>query len=153
MNFQIGVVQMAAQKNEATVRTWLEEAWNKGNIDEQAHIFSPSYTWAELPPPFGTGSEGLLKFVRAFRAAFPDLHWTIEDVITNDDKVVWRVVATGTQQAEFMGIPATGKSVKVGAIIISRFENDLWCEDWVCWDQFGMMQQLGVIPMPGAGVA
>ncbi len=73
MNFQIGVVQMAAQKNEATVRTWLEEAWNKGNIDEQAHIFSPSYTWAELPPPFGTGSEGLLKFVRAFRAAFPDL--------------------------------------------------------------------------------
>ncbi len=100
---------MAATKNEATVRTWLEEAWNKGNIDEHAHIFSPSYTFPELPPPFGTGSEGLLKFVRAFRAAFPDLHWTIEDVITNDDKVVWRVVATGTQQAEFMGIPATGK--------------------------------------------
>jgi len=44
MHFQIGVVQMAAQKNEATVRTWLEEAWNNGNIDEQAHIFSPSYT-------------------------------------------------------------------------------------------------------------
>jgi len=106
-----------------------------------------------LPPPFGTGSAGLLKFVRAFRAAFPDLHWTIEDVITNDDKVVWRVVATGTHQAELMGIPATGKSIKVGAIIISRFENDLWCEDWVCWDQFGMLQQLGVIAMPGAAVA
>src|SRR5258707_8426143 len=94
------------------------------------------------------GSEGLLKFGRAFRAAFPDLHWTIEDVITNDDKVVWRVVATGTHQAELMGIPATGKSIKVGAIIISRFENDLWREDWVSWDQLGMLQQLGVIPVP-----
>jgi predicted ester cyclase len=47
-----------------------------------------------------------------------------------------------------MGIPATGKSIKVAAIIISRFENGLWREDHVCWDQLGMLQQLGVIPMP-----
>ena len=144
---------MSAEKNEATVRTWLEEAWNNGNIDGQAHIFSPSYTWAELPEAFGTGSEGLLNFVRAFRAAFPDLHWTFEDVIANDDKVVWRVVATGTQRGEFMGIPATGRSFKSQAIIISRFENGLWREDNVAWDQFGMLQQLGVIPAPGAAVA
>ena len=47
-----------------------------------------------------------------------------------------------------MGMPATGKSFKVQAIIISRFENGLWHEDWVSWDQLGMLQQLGVIPMP-----
>jgi steroid delta-isomerase-like uncharacterized protein len=144
---------MSAEKNEATVRTWLEEAWNKGNVDGQAHIFAPSYSWAEMPPGFGTGSQGLLNFVRAFREAFPDLHWRIEDVIAKDDKVVWRAVATGTHRAEFLGIPATGKSFKAGAIIISRFENDLWREDAVSWDQFGMLQQLGVIPMPQAGVA
>ena len=139
---------MSAEKNEATVRTWVEEAWNNGNIDGQAHIFSPSYTWAELPPAFGSGSAGLLNFVRGFRAAFPDLHFAIEDVVTNDDKVVWACVGTGTQRGEFMGIPATGKSIKVPAIIISRFENGLWREDRVCWDQFGMLQQLGVVSMP-----
>jgi len=147
-NFQTGAEQMSAEKNEATVRTWVEEAWNNGNIDGQAHIFSPSYTWADLPPVFGTGSEGVLNFVRGFRAAFPDLHFAIEDVVTNDDKVVWRCVGTGTHRGEFMGIPATEKSIKVQAIIISRFENGLWREDWVCWDQFGMLQQLGVISTP-----
>ena len=139
---------MSAEKNEATVRTWLEEAWNKGKIDSQAAIFSPSYSWAELPLALGSGAQGLLNFVRAFRAAFPDLHWEIEDLITKDDTVVWRVVGTGTHQAEFMGIPATAKSFKAGGIIISRFENGLWREDHVCWDQLGMLQQLGVIPTP-----
>lgn len=139
---------MSAEENEATVRTWLDEAWNKGNVDGQAHIFSPSYSWADLPAAFGTGAEGLMTFVRAFRAAFPDLHFTLEEVITNEDKVVWRVVGTGTHRGDFMGIPATGKGIEVPAIIISRFEDGLWREDHVCWDQLGMLQQLGVIPTP-----
>jgi steroid delta-isomerase-like uncharacterized protein len=137
---------MSAKKNEATVRTWLEEAFNKGYIDDQAHIFSPSYTWPELPPVFPKGPKGLLDFVRAFRAGFPDLRFVIEDVVSNDDRVVWRAIGTGTHRGDFMGIPATGKAIKVQAIIMSRFEDGLWKEDRVCWDQFGMMQQLGVIP-------
>lgn len=151
-NFQIGEEQMSAEQNEATVRTWVDEAWNKGNVDGQAHIFSSAYTWPELPPIFGAGSQALLNFVRAFRAAFPDLHFEIEDVVANDDKVVWRCVGTGTQRAEFMGIPATGKSIRVQAIIMSRFEDGLWAEDRVCWDQLGMLQQLGVIPASEAAV-
>jgi steroid delta-isomerase-like uncharacterized protein len=106
-----------------------------------------------LPLVFGTGSEALLSFVRGFRAAFPDLHFAIEDVVTNDDKVVWRCVGTGTQRGEFMGIPATGKTIEVPAIIMSRFENGLWREDHVCWDQLRMLQQLGVMPTQEATVA
>lgn len=144
---------MPAEQNEATVRTWCEEAWNKGNVESQAHIFAPDYTWAELPPPFGTDSKGLMSFVEAFRAAFPDLHFSLEDMVSNGEKVVWRVEGGGTQRGEFMGIPPTGRSFKVSAIIISRFENGLWREDHVCWDRLGMLQQLGVIPMPEAAVA
>lgn len=55
---------MGAAENEGIVRRWVDEAWNNGKIDGQARIFSPGYTWAELPPVFGTGSEGLLNFVR-----------------------------------------------------------------------------------------
>lgn len=136
---------MSAEQNEATVRTWVKEAWNNGNIDAQAGRFSPAYSWAELPPPFGTGMRALFDFVRAFRAAFPDLRFEVQDVVSSGDKVAWRAVGTGTQQGEFMGIPATGKSIDVQAIIMSRFDNGLWAEDHVCWDQFRMLQQLGVI--------
>lgn len=139
---------MSAAQNETMVRTWVDQAWNQGRVDEQAHIFSPSYAWAELPPIAGTGAQGLMNFVRGFRAAFPDLKFVIEDVVANESQVVWRAVGTGTQRGDFMGIPATGKSINVQAIIMSRFEDGLWAEDHVCWDQFGMMQQLGVIPTP-----
>src|SRR5581483_5815650 len=123
---EIGAQPMSAERNEAIVRTWLEEAWNKGNVDEQAHIFSPSYTWLTLPAPYGTGAKGLLNFVRGFRAAFPDAHWNLEEVVASGDKVAWRVTTSGTHTGEFMGMPATGKSFNVGAIIISRFEDGLW---------------------------
>ncbi len=137
---------MSAAQNEATVRTWVDRAWNHGHIDEQTHIYSPSYSWPELPAVAGTGVQGLMNFVRAFRAAFPDLKFVIQDLVADENHVVWRAVGTGTQQGELMGISATGKSINVQAIIMSRFENGLWAEDHVCWDQFGMMQQLGVIP-------
>ena len=137
---------MSAEIHEAVVRTWVEEAWNRGNTDGQAHIFAPDYEWDELPPPFGRGSAGLLSFVQGFRAAFPDLHFEIAQVVSNDDTVVWRARGSGTQRGEFMGIPATGKSFSVQAIIMSRFESGLWREDHVCWDRLGMLEQLGVIP-------
>src|SRR2546423_2089631 len=94
----IGVSDMGATENEATVRRWVDEAWNSGRIDGQRPIFSPAYTWAELPAPFGTGSTGLMNFVGAFRAAFPDLHFNIEDVVSSGDKVVWRATGSGTQR-------------------------------------------------------
>lgn len=143
---------MSAQQNEATVRRWVDEAWNSGNIDGQAHLFSPSYSWVDLPAAFGSGSQALLAFVRGFRSAFPDLHFSIEDMVSDENKVAWRVIGTGTQRGEFMGIPATGKAINVPAIIVSRFENGMWAEDHVCWDQLAMLQQLGVISLPmGAG--
>jgi steroid delta-isomerase-like uncharacterized protein len=137
---------MSAERNEATVRTWVEEAWNRGNVEGQRAIFSPAYAWPELPEVFGKGAEALLQFVLTFRAGFPDLRFEIEDVVAAGDMVVWRATGTGTHRAEFMGIPATSRSINVQAIIMSRFENGLWREDHVCWDQFGMLQQLGVIP-------
>lgn len=144
---------MSAEKNEAIVRTWLEEAWNRGNVEEQAHVFSPSYSWLELPEPYGTGSTGLMDFVRGFRSAFPDAQWNLEEVVSSGDKVAWRVRTSGTHRGEFMGIPATERSFNVEAIIISRFEDGLWREDHVSWDRLGMLEQLGVIPTPEAAVA
>jgi predicted ester cyclase len=64
-------------------------------------------------------------------AAFPDLHMEPEDVLVSGDKAVARAKATGTHQGEFMGMPATGKSVEVELIDIMRFGDDnLVCEHW-----------------------
>jgi predicted ester cyclase len=75
-----------------------------------------------------------------------------EDVLVSGEKVVARVRATGTQQGEFMGLPATGKSVDVQLIDIIRFgEDGLAHEHWGAFDALGMMQQLGAIAAPAAG--
>jgi len=82
-----------------------------------------------------------------YRAGFPDLHMEPEDVLASGDKVVARVMATGTHQGEFMGMPASGKTVNVQLIDIIRFDDDgLAREHWGVVDLMTMMQQLGAIP-------
>lgn len=82
-----------------------------------------------------------------YRAAFPDLRMEPQDVLASGDKVVARARATGTNQGEFMGMPATGRSVDVQLIDIIRFGDDgLAREHWGVFDALGMMQQLGAIP-------
>jgi predicted ester cyclase len=78
----------------------------------------------------------------------PDLHLTIEEMVAEGDKVVWRLTGTGPHRGDFMGIPATQRSITVPGIVITRFEGGKWAEDFALWDQLGMLQQLGVIPTP-----
>ena len=81
--------------------------------------------------------------------AFPDLHLTIEDLIAEGDKVVWRLNSKGTHKGPFMGIPATGKTASITGIVIFRLENSRIMEGWVNIDTLGLLQQLGVIPVQG----
>ena len=82
-----------------------------------------------------------------YRAAFPDLRMDAEDVIASGDKVVVRARATGTHKGEFMGMPATGKSIDVQLIDIMGLGDDgLAHEHWGVVDALAMMQQLGVVP-------
>jgi predicted ester cyclase len=77
------------------------------------------------------------------------LHFTVEDIIAEGDKVVARLTARGTQQGEFMGIPPTGKRATVTAIDINRMVGGKSVEHWLEMDTLGLLQQLGVVPMPG----
>ena len=80
-------------------------------------------------------------------AAFPDLRMAVEDVVADRAKVVARVRYTGTQQGEFQGMPATGKSVDIQLIDVFRFAEDGRVgEHWGVIDLLAMMQQLGVVP-------
>src|SRR5439155_303645 len=94
------------------------------------------------------GPEGFKQVVTIYRTAFPDLHITIEDQVTEGDLVAGRFVARGTHHGELMGIPPPGKAVTVTGIDLSRYRAGKMVEYFEVFDALGMMQQLGVIPAP-----
>ena len=141
---------MLSETNKTVSRRFLEEVWNKGNlavlneIIAKDHVDSGPGTLPGLP----TGPEGSKQLVTVYRNAFPDIHFTIDEQIAEGDKVVTRWTGHGTHQGELAGIPATGKSSTVTGINVDRVVNGKIAESWGIFDQFGMMQQLGVIPTP-----
>jgi len=97
------------------------------------------------------GIENYKQHVSEFSSAFPDLHFTIDDMVAEGDKVAVRVTATGTNKGAFRGIPPTNKKVTVSMIQIDRIVEGKFVEGWSRYDTLGLMQQLGLIPTPGKG--
>ena len=125
----------------------LYELISAGDIDGFGEHVADEFVEHEETPGFEPSKEGVKQLFHMYRAAFPDLRMETEDVLVDGDKAVARVRATGTHQGEFMGMPATGKSVDVQVIDIMRFGDDgLVHEHWGLFDALGMMQQLGAIP-------
>ena len=91
--------------------------------------------------------DALKQFVSTTIIAFPDIHFTINDQISEDDKVATRWTFRGTHQGEFMGVTATGKEITVSGVNISRHSNGKYVEDWGNWDGLGALQQLGAYPL------
>ena len=136
------------ESNKTILRRFFEELFNTGDLSVADEIVAVNYVNHNPAPGETPGREGLKAFVTHLRTAFPDIHFTVEDQIAEGDKVVTRFSVAGTQQGEFAGIPATGKSVSVTAINIHRVTGGQIHEAWFNWDALGMMQQLGVVPTP-----
>jgi predicted ester cyclase len=112
-------------------------------IDE---LVEPAATIRTPLPGDATGAEVLKHVWAVLLRAFPDLHLTVEDLIGEEDKVVARIVVTGTHLGEYMGMEPTGKSIAYDEIFIFRFANGRVVETWGVVDVFSQMRQLGVIP-------
>jgi len=97
-------------------------------------------------PGDATGADVLKQVWAVLLRAFPDLHLTVEDLIGEEDKVVARIVVTGTHLGDYTGIEPTGKSIAYEEIFIFRFANGRVVETWGVVDVFSQMKQLGVIP-------
>ena len=120
---------------------------NAGDIDGFGRQLAGNFVEHNEIPGIPPTKAGVLQYFQIMIRAFPDLRMDVQDVIASGDKAVARVRVTGTQQGEFMGIPATGKSAAVDLIDITRFGDDgLAREHWGVVDMLAMMQQLGVIP-------
>ena len=120
---------------------------NSGDIDGFGALLAEDFVEHEETPGLAPTKEGVLQFFRIYLADFPDLRMEPQDVLPSGDKVAIRVRATGTHQGDFMGMPATGRTIDLQLIDITRFGDDgLAYEHWGVIDTMAMMQQLGVVP-------
>ena len=103
--------------------------------------------WVENPlaPGQGPGRDGYKPVVAFFRTAFPDVHFTLEDILVSGNKVTVRTRVTGTHQGLFLGVAATGRSVTFTTIDIHRVAGERIVESWHIEDFFGLYQQLTAI--------
>ena len=110
-------------------------------------FINPNCVDHALPPGMPAGIEGSKQFIGMYLTAFPDLHFTVEDMIAEGDKVVARLTTQGTQTGPFLGIPPTGKHTSIGCIDINRMAGGKIVEHWLEMDTLGLLQQLGAIPV------
>ncbi len=139
---------MSTEQNKKRIERWIEGAWNNGDLAVADEMYTADYVVHDPGAGPIRGREALKQFVTMFRTAFPDIHVSLEDVIAEGDKLVWRYTLRGTHKGEFMGIAPTGKPVILTGCLFSRFVGDRVVEDWNHYDALGMMQQLGAIPAP-----
>ncbi|MEX3845812.1 MULTISPECIES: ester cyclase [unclassified Paraburkholderia] len=131
------------------VRAFIEEVLNQGQIDAAERFFWEDMVEQVPFPGQGPGIEGLKEVVRGMRAAFPDMHWRVEEQLTEGDRVLTRFEWTGTHRGAFLGVDATGRSVKVWGMVIDRFQDGRIKETRLLMDTLGLMIQLGAVPPPG----
>jgi len=135
---------MSTEDNKALVRRLYAEVMGKGNMAEADELLSTNYV-EHLPVPT-PGREGLKQLVMMVLSAFPDIHPTVEDAVAEGDRVAVRIVARGTHQNAFMGIPPSGKAVEWREMHIYRVVGGKIVEHWGEIDQLGLLQQIGAIP-------
>lgn len=143
---------MSTEDNKAAVHRVFEEVWNQGKVAVLDELCAPNFILHETGEPDDLTREDLKSYVTEHHSTFPDLHFTIEDVIAEGEHVVARYTVRGTNTGDFvspeMRIPATGKQIAVTGIYIARFAGGRAVEAWDQMDTLGLYQQLGLIPVP-----
>ncbi|HET6868730.1 MAG TPA: ester cyclase [Solirubrobacteraceae bacterium] len=133
---------MASETNIKLVRAGFE-ALNAGDLDACIELASPDLiiNLAELPEPVH-GLDTWCEGAAMIRAAFPDLHAEIEDIFASGDRVAVRLRIRGTHEGDYLGIPATGRTVSYVSHEFYRIENGLIAEEWICSDMAGLFRQI-----------
>jgi predicted ester cyclase len=141
-------VEASAEENEAISLRWHEEVINGQNLDVIDEIVTPDVIHHAGTFPDGQGPDAIELVLGMLLTGFPDAHHTVEQVISDGDRVVtvWR--AEGTHEGEFQGYAPTGTHVTWTGINVFRFECGLIAEEWSEVDGLGRLRQMGVLATP-----
>jgi len=141
-----------SEENQAVVRRWFEEVWNQGreeSIDELFPAGSVAHGLGDSEQDV-RGPGEFKFFVANIRGAIPDTHITIDDMFSTADRVAVRVTLQGTHTGDGLGVPPTGSKVRIQGMIIARMAHGRIVEGWNCYDQLGLLRQIGALPGPSS---
>ena len=130
---------MTPEEHKAIARCFFEEVWNQQKPEVIDEIFAPTV----LLNGRSVARDALKQMVAGRRAAFPDIHVTVEDQVAEGDKVSTRRTWRATHRGPYRGIAASGKHVTWSQISIVRFADGKVVEDWAIGDEASILQQLG----------
>ena len=139
---------MSKEENKQFMNSFIEEVINRQNLDAIDEMVAENFIEHIPFPGQGPGREGLKFAIGSMLTGFPDMNWTMQEQIAEDEKVVSRFIWGGTHKGEFMGIPPTNKKVEVWGVVIDVVRDGLFSESRIIMDTVGLLQQLGVMPKP-----
>ncbi|MGD9614331.1 MAG: ester cyclase [Alphaproteobacteria bacterium] len=132
--------------NAAILRRWFEEVWNQGREETIDELLAPDAVGHDLggAGQAHIGPAAFKPFWSQLRGAFPDIRFSIEDVVAEGDRVAARWTATMTHRGDGLGIAATHKSLTLTGMIFLRIEGGRIREGWNNWDQLLLTRELGL---------
>ncbi|HEY98504.1 MAG TPA: ester cyclase [Dehalococcoidia bacterium] len=133
------------EDNKARHYQLIEEVFNKKNLDLVPESFAPGFI-DHMPVDELYGEKGT-NFTAMLFNAFPDLHWKVEDMIAESDKLATRITMEGTFKGEYLGNAPTGNKVTLSMIIITKWQDGKEVEEWAVYDQLVLYRQLGITPL------
>jgi steroid delta-isomerase-like uncharacterized protein len=139
-------LQDLVETNTGLVKRFIEEGLNKGNLSEVDELLAQDYVDHSLPTGAPQGREGYKASVNMFRSAFPDIQYTLDQILAEGDRLAVRLTGRGTHQGQFLGLPPAGKQVTFAGMTFLRFRDGKVIERWDITDIPGLMQQLRVGP-------
>ena len=130
---------------------FVEELWNERRLDAADAIFAKDCVTHQLrsgvpADAVRRGPLAIREHVTGWIASFPDLHFSIEQMLSEGDRVVMQLLMEGTHQGAWLGIPASGRKMQIRMFTVHRVVNGKIVEDWVLVESLGFFQQLGVVP-------
>ena len=133
---------MTTTENKNLIRTFVEEVINQGRLERADDLVAVDFLELDPLPGQRQGREGLKQVIAAMRAAFPDIHWAVDEMVAEGDKVFSRFTWSGTHRGEFLGISPTGKQIKVAGMVLDRVGAGKMTESRILMDGLSMMRQL-----------
>ena len=145
---------MSTEQNKATARRWFLDIITQGKLAVADEIFAANHIFHDPHAPPGgwsNGPQGPKMVASVFGGGFSGWNITIEDQIAEGEKVATRWTASATNTGPVMGMPPTGKAIRVTGVNVTRFAEGKIAESWSNFDMLSLLQQLGAIPTPERG--
>ena len=137
-----------SEENKDIIRRYYAELWNKWDLAVADNLIDPNILFRGSLGLQVQGLDGFKGYVATVRAAFPDFHNSLEDLVAEGDRVVARLTYRGTHRGQIFGAPPTGNPVTYGGIAIFCIANFKITEGWVMGDTWSLFQQVGALQVP-----